>query len=203
MNSRIARLLMACATTSMLAACGPSIYSLRVPLNDTATLTTAGAAVTIDDQRPEAERKVHTGGGLFRCMRYYGDETYVPAKVEYLRQLLQARVPAGRTLHVRLDRLDTIEYCDNTANRGAAAAAAGTGAPYIVPADIPGGDSVLIQATGEVDGKPFDVKRGFDYSALPVPFPQMPAYNTEYVVRFKRAFDEIADEIVAGGSFRP
>ena len=32
---------------------------------------------------------------------------------------------------------------------------------------------------------------------------QMPAYNTEYVVRFKRAFDEIADEIVAGGSFRP
>ena len=188
---------MTCAATSMLAACGPSIYSLRVPLNDTATLATGGSSVTIDDQRPESERKVHTGGGLLRCMRYYGDETYVPAKVDYLRQLLQARVPAGKTLHVKLDRLDTIEYCDNTANRGAAAAAAGTGAPYIVPNDIPGGDSVLIQVSGEVDGKPFDVKRAFDYSALPVPFPQMPAYNIGYVVLFKRAFDEIADEIAS------
>jgi hypothetical protein len=195
MNSRIARLLMTCAASSMLTACGPSIYSLRVPLKDTATLTTAGGSVTIEDQRPESERKVHTGGGLMSCRRHYGDETYVPAKVDYLRQLLQARVPAGKTLHVKLDRLDTIEYCDNTANRGAAAAAAGTGAPYIPPTDIPGGDSVLIHASGAIDGKPFDVKRGFDYSSLPVPFPQMPAYNPEYVVRFKRAFDEIADEI--------
>ena len=128
MNSRIARLLMTCAATSMLTACGPSIYSLRVPLNDTATLSTVGGSVTIDDQRPEAERKVHTGGGLISFRRHYGDETYVPAKVECLRQLLQARVP---------------------------------------------------------------------------PFPQIPAYNPEYVVLFKRAFDEIADEIVAGESFRP
>lgn len=190
MKRRMARLTMICAVTSMLAACGPSIYSLRVPLKDTAALTTAGGSVTIDDQRPEAERKVHTGGGLISCRRHYGDETYVPAKVEYLRQLLQARVPAGKTLHLRLDRLDTIEYCDNTVNR----------ATKIGYKDVPFGDSVQIHVAGDLDGKPFEVKRRFDYSQLPVPFPQMPAYNPEYVALFKRAFDEIADEIVAGGS---
>ncbi len=189
MNCRIARLLMTCAAASMLTACGPSIYSLRVPLKDTATLTTAGGSVTIDDQRPESERKVHTGGGLISCRRHYGDETYQPAKVEYLRQLLQARVPAGETLHLRLDRLDTIEYCDNTVNR----------ATKIGYKDVPFGDSVQIQVAGDLDGKPFDVKRRFDYSALPVPFPQMPAYNPEYVVLFKRAFEEIADEIAGKG----
>ena len=138
---------------------------------------------------------MHTGGGLISCIRYYGDETYVPAKVEYLRQLLQARVPAGKTLRVKLDRLDTIEYCDNTANRGAAAAAARTGAPYIVPTDVPVRRQRLIQVTGEVEWQAIRCEAPFDYSALPVPFPQMPAYNTEYVVLFKRAFEEIADEI--------
>lgn len=180
------RVFVALLTTTILAGCGPSIFSLRVPLQDTAGLTTtAGNSVSIDDQRPEKERKVRTGGGLITCKRYYGDETYVPAKVEYLRQLLQARVPAGSNLHLRLDRLDTIEYCDATVNRSMP----GNYTPTT------SGDRVVISAAGEANGKPFDVSREFDYTFLTVPFPQMPASNNEYVVRFKRIFGEIADEI--------
>jgi hypothetical protein len=197
------RIAAAITSTVALTACGPSIFSLRVPLEEPGAheLVSAGS-VSIDDQRPAAERKVHTGAGLFRCERWYGDETYVPSKVEYLRRLLQARTPAGGTLHVRLDRLDTIEYCENTANRAGAAAAAGAGAAagggaVYVQKDVPGGDSVLIRAAGEANGKPFEVSRGFDYSTLTVPFPQMPAYNPTYVALLRRAFDEIADEIAS------
>jgi hypothetical protein len=166
-------------TATLFAACGPSIYSLRRPLKDNATLTTSGG--------------VHTGGGLISCRCHYGDETYVPRKVEYLRQLLRARVPTGKTLYVRLDCLDTIEHRDNRVNR----------ATKIGYKDVPGGDTVHIYVAGDLDGKPFEVKRSFDYSQLPMSFPQMPAYKPKHVVLFKRAFDEIAGEIAAGGSFRP
>jgi hypothetical protein len=49
--------------------------------------------ITIDDRRPVAERKLHTGGGLSSCQRWYGDDSYVPSKIAYLEHLLAERIP--------------------------------------------------------------------------------------------------------------
>lgn len=128
---------------------------------------------------------------------------YVPSKIEYLRQLLAWRAPADAAVNVPLRRFDTIEFCENTANRAGAAAAAGasgaTGSPVYIPAQsVPGGDSVLVRLTGEVNGLPFDLSRRFDYEDLPYnTLTEMPAANPTYRERMTNALDEIADELVA------
>ena len=62
------RIAAAITSTVALTACGPSIFSLRVPLEEPGShdLVSAGS-VSIDDQRTASERKVHTGASLFRC----------------------------------------------------------------------------------------------------------------------------------------
>ena len=186
---------------SVLAGCG-SIYTVLIPLGDgQPPLPTA--AITIDDQRPAAAREVHTGGGLGRCERWYGDDSYVPAKLDYLRQLLSARAPESASLSLTLRSFDTIEYCDNTAQRAGAAAAAGASgalgsAVYTPSAHIPGGDSVLVRVTGEINGVPFDLSRHFDYEDLPYnTLTALPSANPTYRKRMTRALEEIADELVA------
>ncbi len=60
------------------------------------------------------------GGGSSAVKRLYGDDTYQPPKLVYLDHLIAARVPPVTPVSIRLDTFDTIEYCDNTADRGAA-----------------------------------------------------------------------------------
>jgi hypothetical protein len=138
-----------------------SIFSVRIPLgNEPVQSPPAVENIVIHDQRPAFERKVHTGGGLGRCERWYGDDTYVPPKLAYLQPLLADRIPRVATVSLKLRRFDTIEYCDSTANQAAAAAAAGasgaaTGiAVCVPPQDIPGGDSVLVRLVGEITARP-------------------------------------------------
>jgi hypothetical protein len=188
---------------SLNAGCGTTIFSVRVPLAEgpQTVATTDAPNIIIEDRRPASELKVHTGGGLARCERWYGDDTYVPPKLVYLEQLLAERLP-DTAVRVQLQRFDTVEYCDNTANKGAAAAVAGAtgalGTPVFIPArDIPGGDSVLVRVVGDVNGVPFDVSRRFDYSDLPYGFNEMPSANPGYRERLRRAMLEIADEIAA------
>jgi hypothetical protein len=187
----------------LLAGC-TSIFTVRIPLgNGTPPSRTDSAVIAIDDQRPASARVVHTGGGLDRCERWYGDDSYVPPKIEYLQQLLVERAPADATVEVRLQRFDTIEFCDNTANRAGAAGATGAsgalGTPVYFPAKrIPGGDSVLVRLSGEINGVPFDLSRGFDYEDLPyTALTEMPAANPTYRERMTNAVNEIADELVA------
>lgn len=188
--------------SSLLAGC-TSIFTVRVPLGDGAPQGTFSPLIVIDDQRPAAAREVHTGGGLGRCERWYGDDTYVPPKIEYLRQLLNARAPPDAPINLRLQRFDTVEFCDNTARRAGAAAAMGAsgalGHPVYTPAQgIPGGDSVLIRLQGEINGVPFDLSRRFDYEDLPYnALSEMPASNPAYRPRMTKAMNEIADEIAA------
>jgi hypothetical protein len=187
---------------SLLEGC-TSIFTVRVPLGDGAPQGTSSTLVSIDDRRPAAAREVHTGGGLGRCERWYGDDTYVPTKIEYLRQLLNARVPPDVPLNLRLQRFDTVEFCDNTAHRAGAAAAMGasgaSGHPVYIPATrIPGGDSVLIRLEGEINGVPFDLSRRFDYEDVPYnALSELPASNPAYRQRMTNALDEIADELAA------
>jgi hypothetical protein len=187
----------------LLAGC-TSIFTVRIPLGDgPPSLRTASAVIGIDGQRPASARKVHTGGGLDRCERWYGDASYVPPKIEYLRQLLADRAPAEATIDVTLRRFDTIEVWDNTANRMRVAAATGAssalGTPVYMPVQrIPGGDSVFIRLSGEINGAPFDLSRRFDYEDLPYnTLTEMPAANAEYRERLTSAVNEISDQLAA------
>lgn len=197
---RILQRLLLLLTISLQAGCGTSIFSVRVPLAEGAQAVAADAPnIVIEDQRPVAELKVHTGGsGLGRCERWYGDDTYVPSKLVYLEQLLAERFPDA-TVRVRLQRFDTVEYCDNTANRQTVFVAGVSGVienqVFVSNRDIPGGDSVLVRLVGDINGVPFDVSRDFDYSDLPYGFTEMPASNPAYRERLKLAMRAIADEI--------
>jgi hypothetical protein len=57
--------------------------------------------IVIQDQRSVAEIKVHTGGGLGRFERWYGDDAYVPSKLVYLEHLLAECFP-NTTVRIRL-----------------------------------------------------------------------------------------------------
>jgi hypothetical protein len=190
------------AASGLLTGC-TSIFTLRVPLGDGAPQGASSTLIVIDDQRPAAAREVHAGGGLGRCERWYGDETYVPPKLEYLRELLAEHARTDATVNVRLRRFDTIEYCENTASRAGAAAAAGASAAMgnhvVTPArQVPGGDSVLVRLAGEINGVPFDLSRGFDYEDLPYnALTDLPAANPAYRHRMANAIKEIVEELAA------
>jgi hypothetical protein len=185
--------------TVALCGCGTTIYTLRVPLHE-GSLTTDVSGVGITDLRPEAARETHTGK-VFSCQRWYGDDTFTPTKLEYLKHLLAEKLPPGKTLQVNVERFDIIEFCEDTANRAGAAAATGAsygaGSPTVyVASGVPGGDSVLVRVVGSVgSANAFDVSRRFDYSDLRWKFTEMPAANEEYRARLRKALAEIADEI--------
>lgn len=197
---RIPQRLLLLLTISLQAGCGTSIFSVRVPLAEGAQAVASDPPnIIIEDQRPVAELEVHTGcSGLGRCERWYGDDTYVPSKLVYLEQLLAERFPDA-TVRVRLQRFDTVEYCDNTANRETVFVAGVSGVTenqiFFSNRDIPGGDSVLVRLVGDINGVPFDVSRDFDYSDLPYGFTEIPASNPAYRERLKLAMRAIADEI--------
>lgn len=181
-----------------LAGCGTTIYTLRVPLHEgPQPLVTPASGVDITDLRPEAERVTHAGK-IFSCQRWYGDDTFMPGKLEYLKHLL---VAPGEALQLRVAQFDIVEFCEETANRAGAAAATGArygaGNPTVyVATGVPEGDSVLVRVVGRFQGDdPFDISRRFDYSDLTWKFMQMPAENPEYRERLRKALDEIADEI--------
>jgi hypothetical protein len=198
-SNRVVLLLLA---SSLVAGC-TSIFSVRIPLGDSSVAApVAPSNIAVDDQRPAYERKVHTGKALRGCERWYGDETYVPSKIEYLQQLLAERISQPGTVSLKLRRFDTIEYCDSTASRGAAAAAAGATAAatgssvYIPPLTTSGGDSVLVRLEGEINGAAFDLSRRFDYEDLPYnSLTEMPGDNPGYRVRMTSAMKQIADEL--------
>jgi len=152
------------------------------------------------DLRPEAERLTHTGK-TFSCQRWYGDDTFVPSKLEYLEHLLAARLPSGKSLQVRVAHFDIIEHCEDTAAKAGAAAATGAsygaGNPTVYAAGkIPGGDRVVVRVVGSLRSAiPFDISRSFDYSDLTWKLTELPAANPEYRDRLRKALGEIADEI--------
>jgi len=188
------------ALIAALSGCGTTINTLRVPLHEGPPPMTDTSRIAIRDLRPAAERETHTGK-VFSCQRWYGDETFMPSKLEYLKQLLAARLPPGQSLQVSVERFDIIEFCEDTASRAGAAAATGAsygaGNPtvYVSPG-VPGGDSVLVRVAGGVGSAvPFDISRRFDYSDLTWKFLELPAANSEYRARLRKALGEIADEI--------
>jgi hypothetical protein len=206
MGIRFVSLLTTCLA---FAGCGTSIYTVKIPLTPDHEAVAADAAnITIDDRRPEFERTTHTGRQRFVCERWYGDDTFEPSKLVALEQLLAERIPPGKQVTLRLDRFDTIEYCANTASRAGAAAAYGassaSGNPvYLAPATVAGGDSVHLRLTGEINGRPFDVARVFDYDGLPHKAFGLPSSGARYRELLRNSMGEVADAIVARLSVAP
>ena len=189
--------ILALLATLGLTAC-ETAQSIRVPLQAVQTPVVA-TRVDIDDQRPEAELQFHYGKGLLDCERWYGDLTFEPAKVEFLRQQVAARLPPGRSVTLSLLQLDTIEFCEDTSSRAAAAAAYGassaSGFPVYMSSGVPGGDRFELRTRGAIEGQPFELRRVFDYSDIR--FSNLPSESLEYRERIQKAFASAADEIVA------
>jgi hypothetical protein len=198
MKKRVSMALAWMAGIFLIGGCGQSVYSVRIPLSATPDAVFADAPhVTIEDLRDENERITRVNASIFSCQRWYGDETYQPPKLVYLDRLIADRVPPTMPVSIRLATFDTIEYCDNTADRGAASAVGGVTGVFIPATTRPGGDSVHVHLAGEINGIPFDVKRAFDYDGLPYKFQEMPAANSTYRELLRKAMGELADEIVA------
>ena len=188
MKARV--LLILIVGVSFLAGCGTSAYSVKIPFSESPEAVFLDAPhVTIEDTREEDDRTTHLSASIFTCQRWYGDDTYQPPKLVYLDKLIAERVPAGTPVSIRLDKFDTVEYCDNTANRAVPS--------YSPPPVIPGGDSVRVHLTGQINGVPFDVKRAFDYDGLPYKFTEMPSANSTYRELLHKMMGDVADAIVA------
>jgi hypothetical protein len=185
-------------TASLLTGCGATIYGVRVPLVERSKVAVTDAPnIVIEDLRPAAERKVHTGGGMARCERWYGDDTYIPSKLAYLEQLLAERIPQGVTVQVQLRRFDTVEYCDDEAHAAGAGAVAGAtgGAVVMGTGKTSGGSRVVVRLAGKINGAKFDSSRSFDYGDL-IGW-TMAANNPKYRERMVLAITEIVDDIAA------
>ena len=188
---------------------GFGVFGVRSTLQEDATAAAVDPPnVVVDDKRDSRLAKTHVRArdGVeeaekSKCTRWYGDATFVPAKVTYLEQLLATRIPADATLQLTLDRLDTVEHCDDTSARTVAAAQtaalAGIGVhgTLIAAKEVPGGDNFVIRVKGTANGKPFEVTRAFIYNDIPVSSVDFPPENAAYRERLRLAFAAAADEI--------
>jgi len=182
-----------------LVGCGHTVYNLRIPLSDDPAAVFKDAShVVIDDARQEKERSTHLAKEIWNCERWFGDETFQPSRLVYLDALIAERVTPKTSVHIRLDRFDTVEYCQHTGSGGGAMAARNSGAKGL-PAFEPGalmGDSVYLRLTGSVNGVPFDVSRSFDYGHLSYTSPNAPSSNYMYRALLRDRMAKLADEIV-------
>jgi len=174
---------------SALAGC-TTVYSVRIPLAER-TPPADRPNISIEDRRPPESLKVRYE--FPRCERWFGDDTYVPAKLVYLKQLLAARVPKDTAITVRLNAFDTVEYCYNSAHKAGAGAVVGaTGGTVLMPVhDDPNADHASIRLAGEINGIPFDTSRRVETADLKPGF----WTNPDYHERLRRAMGELVDEI--------
>jgi len=162
----------------------------------------------IEDRRAASELKTHMAakpkGQKRRCERWYGDETFQPSKLVVLKSLLHERLRAGTTITLKVDRFDTIEYCEQSKLRAVAGSrkaylnSIGNYYPQEVPS-APGGDTFRIHIEGDLNGRPFAVSRSFDYSGITFSEWGLPGSSPEYRKAVLAVFEQIADDIAALG----
>ena len=180
------------------AGCSHTPYNLRIALTeDPAAVFNDAANVVIADARPPKERKTHLGKDVMSCERWFGDDTFKPNKLVYLEALIAERIPAKTAVHIRLERFDTVEYCQSTGHSGSAAArnSGAAGLPAFEAGAVTG-DSVRLRLAGTINGVPFDVSRTFDYGYLDYTFPETASSNYIYRALLRDRLEQMADEIV-------
>jgi len=197
MLGRAIFVLMLASALCGLSGCGPSIYQLKVPVDDDLAAAVGDSErVIIDDLRRQKDREPHLGKDIWSCERWFGDETLQPSKLIYLDQRVADRTSSGTKVHIRLTRFDIVEYCEHApgANATAAAKTAGGSIPGFSPAPTVG-DTVVLVLTGDINGVPFDVSRRFDYGTL-YRFPRLPSSSSTYRELLRSRLEEIIDEIL-------
>ena len=181
----------------LLVGCATSMKSRRIALIEDPKVTVEDSSrVTIDDVRPRNDRVPHRGRNFARCERWFGDDTFTPSKLAYLDKLIAESTPADRHVHIRLTRFAIVEYCEFTAGGNS------TGAARVSGGVVPGfneapvvGDTVVMRLAGEIDGKPFDVTRDFDYGAI-YRSPRTPSSYLMYRILLRDRLDQMVDEIL-------
>ncbi len=160
-----------------------------------AKLAKADPRVVIEDARPQAVRRPHRGRSIMSCERWFGDDTLVPSKLEFLSAQISQLTRADMRVHVRLTRFDIVEYCEfvpvgegTGATRAVAGSADGVyGAPTT-------GDTVVMHLSGEVNGTPFDLDSRFDYGLM-VRFPHPPSSSPEYLRQLRGRLEQLAKDV--------
>jgi len=183
----------------LLGGCSHTLYDVRIPLTEAGAAGTADAPrVVIDDVRDPAERKTHLGKDIWSCERWFGDEVFQPSKLVWLDGLIAESIPPGTSVRLRLERFETVEFCQNSGKPGGSAAARNAGAKTLPQFDAGAamGDTVLLRLAGTINGVVFDVARSFDYGNLPYTSPDPPSSHPMYRALLRENMRRLIDEIV-------
>jgi hypothetical protein len=197
---RVLRAVPGLGLSAWLAGCSSvHIGNIKMPLAD-APAPVEHAHVTIDDQRPPEDRKVHMGR-TFNCERWYGDDSYVPDKLSHLHQLIAARTTEPLKLVILL--FHTVEYCENTQRQltqtywRTRRYSPGDGvAREFTEEEM--GDRFELRVGGTINGKAFAIVRGFVYRPVAKHgLVELPGTKPEYLAELRKTFEVAADAIVA------
>ena len=190
-------ILLSLSLSHLLAGCAPSIYRLRIPMSDgvSAPVAKAERRVVVEDARSAAERRPHRGRNIMSCERWFGDDTIVPSKMQFLAGEISHLTRSDMQVHVRVTRFDIVEYCEfvpvgegTGATRAVAGSNAGVhGAPTT-------GDTVVMRLAGDVNGTPFDLESRFDYGLM-YRFPNPPSSSPEYLGQFRGRLEQLAKDV--------
>src|SRR5882672_3675788 len=149
---------------------GGCVYGQKLELLEPGATLANPPGIVVEDLRDKSTLKSNMNN--YPCWRAYGDTFIAPSKIAYLKHLLGTGSSPATQLQLKLTRFETVEHCEATAARTheiatAVVVATTTGTPqtYKLLPNAPGDDFVL-RIAGEVNGKPFDVTRGFDYSKI-------------------------------------
>jgi hypothetical protein len=179
--------------------CAHTHYNLRIALAEgPAAIFPDAAHVVIEDVRPQRERTTHLGKEIWSCERWFGDDTFLPDKLAYLDTLIAERVSPKTPVHIRLERFETVEYCQTTGTSSGSSAARNAGSKGVpsFEAGATTGDRVRLRLAGAINSVPFDVSGTFDYGFLEYTFPETPSSNYTYRALLRDRLDQMADEIV-------
>jgi len=183
----------------LLGGCGHTLYDVRIPITEAGAVAAADAPrVVIEDVRDPAERKTHLGKDIWSCERWFGDEVFQPPKLAWLDALIAESTPPSTSVRLRLERFDTVEFCENPGKPGGSAAARNSGAKTLPQFDAGAatGDTVLLRLAGTINGVAFDVTRSFDYGNLPYTSPDPPSSHPQYRALLRENLRRLIDEIV-------
>lgn len=128
------------------------------------------------------------------CEHWFGDDTFIPSRITYLRTRVAARTRADMQIRIRIERFDVVEYCEFVSGgnaTGAAQATSGMISSRPAPAI---GDTVMMRLAGDVDGVPFDESSRFDYGTM-YSFPDAPSSSPAYLAQMRARIDLLIDVI--------
>lgn len=197
MVSRLAPTLVVVVCALAIGGCQSTVRRLKISLFDefADAVPAQLARVSIEDMRPASERRPHRGKDIMSCERWFGDDTFVPSRIAYLRKRVADRTRADMAVHIRLERFDVVEYCEFSKPGDATGAATSQAGSTGFKTAAMYGDTVILRLAGDVNGVPFDQSSTFDYGAM-YHFPNAPSTSPDYLRQLRGRIDLLIDGVV-------